>query len=73
MLTQSNTSKNIKSLKPELNNEKVQFNRGIDVILNGGKRKQNKTFHVLFNNIVCFFNTEIDFYLEFSLNLRKKK
>ena len=73
MLTQSNTSKNIKSLKPKINNEKDHFNRGIDVILNGGKRKTKKTFHVLFNNIICFFNTEIDFYFEFSLNLRKKK
>jgi len=73
VLTQSNTSKNIKSLQPKINNEKDHFNRGIDVILHGGKRKPNKTFHVLFNNIICFFNTEIDFYFEFSLNLRKKK
>ena len=73
-MTQSNTSKNTKSSKPKINKEKDHFNRGIDVILNGGKiKKKKKTFHILFNNMICFFNTEIDFYFEFSLNLRKKK
>ena len=72
MLTQSNTSKKIESLKNKINKSDIPVNRGLELILNGGKKKR-KTFHILFNKIVCFFNTEIDIYFEFSLNLRKKK
>ena len=72
-MTQSNISKNTKSSKLKLNNEKDYFNRGIDVILNGGKKKQKKTFHMILDKMVCFFNKEIDIYFELSLNVRKKK
>ena len=72
MLTQSNTSKNNKSLKSKINKSDIHINRGIELHLNGGNVKR-KPFHILFNKIVCFFNTEIDIYFEFSLNLRKKK
>ena len=72
MLTQSNTSKNTGLSKTKINKSEIQINRGIELLLNGGKRKK-KTFHTLFKKIVCFFNTEIDIYFEFSLNIRKKK
>ena len=72
-MTQSNTSKNKKLSKTSLNNENIPSNRGIEFILSGGKKKKRKPFHIIFDNIVCFFNTEIDIYFEFSLNLRKKK
>ena len=71
MLTQSNFSKKKKSLNHNLNKNDIQVNRGLELILNGGK-KRKKPFHIIFSNIICFFNTEIDFYFEFSLNLRKK-
>ena len=71
-MTQSNTSKNKKLLKTSLNKENIPSNRGIEFILSGGKKKR-KPFHIIFDNVVCFFNTEIDIYFEFSLNLRKKK
>ena len=71
-MTQSNTSKKIESLNNKINKSDIPVNRGLELILNGGKKKR-KTFHVLFNKMVCFFNTEIDIYFEFSLNLRKKK
>ena len=73
MLTQFNISKNTKLLSPKLNTNKDYFNRGIEVILNGGKTKQKQPFHILINKVICFFNTEIDIHFEFSLNLRKKK
>ena len=71
-MTQSNTSKNKKLLKTSLNKENIPSNRGIEFILSGGKKKR-KPFHIIFDNVVCFFNREIDIYFEFSLNLRKKK
>ena len=73
MLTQSNISKNIKSSKLKINNEKDYFNRGIDVILNGGKKKRKKTFHIILDKMICVFNKEIEIYFEFSLNLKEKK
>ena len=72
MLTQSNTSKNKKLLDHKINKINTYKNRGIELILSGGKKKR-KPFHILLNKVVCFFNTEIDIYFEFSLNLRKKK
>ena len=71
-MTQSNTSKNKKLSTTKLNNLNIPLNRGIDFILSEGKKKR-KPFHIIFDNVVCFFNTEIDIYFEFSLNLRKKK
>ena len=73
MLTQSNTSKNKKSLKNKINKNNIDVNRGVELILSGGKKKKRKPFHIIFNKMVCFFNTELDIYFEFSLNLRKKK
>ena len=70
-MTQSNTSKNNKSLKNKINKNNIPVNRGVELILSGGKKKR-KPFHILLNKVVCFFNTEIDIYFEFSLNLRKK-
>ena len=72
MLPQSNTSKKIESLKNKINKSDIPVNRGVELILNGGKKKR-KTFHILLNKMICFFNTEIDIHFEFSLNLRKKK
>jgi len=73
VLTQFNISKNTKLLNPKLNTNKDYFNRGIDVILKGGKKKKKQPFHILIDKAICFFNTEIDIHFEFSLNLRKKK
>ena len=71
-MTQSNTSKKIESLNNKINKSDIPVNRGLELILNGGKKKR-KTFHILLNKMICFFNTEIDIHFEFSLNLRKKK
>ena len=73
MLTQSNTSKKIKSSKTKINKSDIPINRGVELILSGGKKKKRKPFHIILEKMICFFNTEIDIYFEFSLNLRKKK
>jgi len=72
-LTQSNSSKNNKLSNPDLNKSEDHFNRGIELILNGGKRKQTQPFHIIFEKIVCFLNREVTVYFEFSLKSRKRK
>jgi len=72
VLTQSNTSKNNESLKNKINKNNIPVNRGVELILSGGKRKR-KPLHILLNKVVCFFNTEIDIYFEFSLSVKRKK
>jgi len=71
-LTQSNTSKNTESSTNKINKSNIPTNRGIELLLNGGKRKR-KSFHIILDKVVSFFNTEIDIHFEFSLNIRKKK
>ncbi len=73
MLTQLNTSKKSKSSEDDINNQNSEINRGIETILSGGKTKKRKPFHIIFDQIIYFFNREINIYFEFSLNLKKKK
>ena len=72
-MTQSDSSKNNKSFEEGINKSTDHFNRGIEFILNGGKKKQPKQFHIILDKIVCFFNREVNIYLEFSLNVKKIK
>jgi len=55
-----------------INKENITFNRGVDLMLSGGKKKQKKPFHITLNKMINFFNKEIDIYFEFSLAVRKK-
>jgi hypothetical protein len=71
-LTQLNSSENDKSSNPDINNQNHR-NRGVDFILNGGKRKQTQPFHIIFEKMVCFLNREVTIYFEFSFKSRKRK
>jgi len=71
-LTQSNSSRNNNSSANDLNKKENHINRGVEFILNGGKRKQTQPFHIIFEKMVCFLNREVTIYFEFSLNSRKK-
>ena len=71
-MTQSNSSKNNRLLNPDINNQNHR-NRGVDFILNGGKRKQTQPFHIIFEKLVCFLNREVTIYFEFSFKTEKKK
>ena len=72
-MTQSNSSKNNKSSDGLINtNKNPKINRGIELILNGGKRKQTYPFHIIFEKMVCFLNREVTIYFEFSFVSRKK-
>ena len=72
-MTQSNSSKNNKSSSPNINKKEDHFNRGVELILNGGKRKQTQPFHIIFEKMVCFLNREVTIYFEFSFKSRKRK
>ena len=72
-MTQSNSSKQTKSRESNINKREDHFNRGIEVILNGGRRKQTHPFHVIFEKMVCFLNREVTIYFEFSFRSRKRK
>ena len=72
-MTQSNSSKSNDSSDNNINKNKIRINRGVELILNGGKRKQTQPFHLIFEKIVCFLNREVTVYFEFSLKSRKKK
>ena len=56
----------------DINNDN-HTNRGIDFILNGGKKKQKQPLHIIFEKMVCFLNREVTVYFEISFNLRKRK
>ena len=73
-MTQSNSSKKTKSSQDDINKTNTKVNRGVELMLHGGKKKKKKKqIHITLDKIISFFNTEIDIYFEFSLNLRKKK
>jgi len=48
------------------------MNRGVELILSGGKRKQTYPFHIIFEKMICFLKREVTIYFEFSFKLRKK-
>ena len=70
-MIQSNFSENNKSSNLNINKNN-HGNRGVEFMLNGGKRKQTQPFHIIFEKIVCFLNREVTVYFEFSLKARKK-
>ena len=72
-MTQSNSSENNKSSEEGINKTKDHLNRGIEFILNGGKKKQPKPLQIVLDKMVCFFNREVNIYCEFSFKSKKIK
>lgn len=56
-----------------INKNEIHINRGIELMLNGGKRKQTQPFHIIFEKMVCFLSREVTIYFEFSFKSRKRK
>ncbi len=51
--------------------DSFKINRGVELLLRNKRRIENpKTFQVKFGNIVSFFNREVEFYLNFHLDIR---
>ncbi len=60
--------------KKDLNNDKPEINRGVELLLRNRRRKPEppKTFQVKFGNMVSFFKRDIVFHFNFYLDIRKK-
>ena len=71
-MTPFSFSEKRKLSNPDINKIKNrEVNRGVELILNGGK-KQTQPFHIIFEKMVCFFRREVTIYFEFSFKSRKK-
>ena len=67
VVTQSNISKKKQS-------SKLPINRGVELILAGGRPKpQKKPLGIRFENVVSLLKREFHFTFEFSLSINKKK
>ena len=59
--------------KKDLNNDKPQINRGVELLLRRRKKPEKpKTFQVKFGNLIALWNREIIFHFNFYLDIRKK-
>jgi len=60
--------------KKDLNNDKPEINRGVELLLRRRKEKPEKpkTFQVKFGNLIALWNREIVFHLNFYFDIRKK-
>ena len=60
--------------KKDLNNDKPEINRGVELLLRNRRRKPEapKTFQVKFGNLFSLFSREIVFHFNFYLDIRKK-
>ena len=70
-MTQLSFSEKDKSSNLNINKNEDHVKRGIDFLLNGGKRKQVQPFHIIFEKMVCFLRREVTIYFEFSIKTRK--
>ena len=52
--------------------DSFKINKGVELLLRNKRRvSKPKTFQAKFGNMVSFFNREIEFYLDFHLDIRK--
>ena len=60
--------------KSNLNNDKPQINRGVELLLRNRRRSPSKpkTFQVKFGKLIALWNREIVFPFDLYLDLRKK-
>jgi hypothetical protein len=55
------------------NNNYDGINRGVELILGGGKKRQPNNFHIIFKKLLWFLKREVTIYFEFSLTIKKRK
>ena len=59
--------------KRNLNKDKPEMNRGVELLLRNRRRIQRpKTFQVKFGKLIALWNREIVFHFNFYLDIRKK-
>ena len=73
MLTQSNSCEKIKSQNKDINKSTDHIDRGFELILSGGKKKKPKSFRLLLDKVISFFNKDINIHLDFYVDVKPKK
>ena len=73
MLTQSNSCEKIKSQNKDINKSTDHIDRGFELILSGGKRKRTRTFRLLWDKMISFFNKDINIHFDFYVDVKPKK
>ena len=73
MLTQSSSCEKIKSQNKDINKSTDHIDRGFELILSGGKRKRPKSFRLLLDKMISFFNKDINIHFEFYVDVKPKK
>ena len=60
--------------KRNLNKDKPEMNRGVELLLRNRRRKPErpKTFQVKFGKLIALWNREIVFHINFYFDIRKK-
>ena len=71
MLTQSNTSKKIKSSNDDINKSTYHIDRGFELILSGGKKKRPKSFRIGLDKVISFFTKKITIHFDFFIDIQK--
>ena len=59
--------------KKDLNNDKPEINRGVELLLRNRRKKPDKpkTFQVKFGKLISLWNREIVFHINVYLDIRK--
>ena len=73
MLTQSNISEKRKSFDNDINKSTSHIDRGFELILSGGKKKRPKSFRLLLDKMISFFNKDINIHFDFYVDVKLKK
>ena len=73
MLTQSSSCEKIESQNKDINKSTDHIDRGFELILSGGKKKRPKTFRLLLDKIISFFNKDINIHFDFYVDVKTKK
>ena len=73
MLTQSNSCEKIKSQNNDINKSTYHIDRGFELILSGGKKKRPKSFRLLLDKMISFFNKDINIHFDFYVDVKPKK
>ena len=73
MLTQSSSCEKIKSQNKDINKSTHHIDRGFELILSGGKRKRPKSFRLLLDKMISFFNKDINIHFDFYVDVKPKK
>ena len=73
MLTQSNISEKKRSYSNDINKSTSHIDRGFELILSGGKKKRPKSFPLLLDKMISFFNKDINIHFDFYVDVKSKK